>query len=79
MPDSPVVSPTLRFNAWALIIMFFAIVIGSSIFTTEIVARGTARVVTLGRTQTIQPIFDGKIMRILVHDGLEVSAGTVLV
>jgi hemolysin D len=79
MTEPPVTSPTLRYTAWLLLALFMVIVIGSWFARTEIVARGTGRVVVLGRTQSVQPQFDGKIAELKVIDGMPVKAGELLV
>jgi hemolysin D len=79
MAESPVTSPTLRYTAWVLLALFATLVVGSFIAKTEIVARGTGRVLALGRTQTIQPQFNGKIAEIKAVDASSVKIGDLLV
>jgi hemolysin D len=79
MTEPPVVSPTLRYTSWVLLALFFTLVAGSWFAKTEIVARGTGRVLPFGRTQTIQPQFSGQIAEIKVTDGAAVKAGDLLV
>jgi hemolysin D len=79
MDNLPVTSPTLRLTAWLLLLLFIAVVGGSYFGKTEIVSRGIGRVLARGRTQTIQPQFDGKISEIKVIDGATVKAGDILV
>jgi hemolysin D len=79
MAELPVTSPTLRYTAWVLLALFATLVVGSFIAKTEIVARGTGRVLALGRTQTIQPQFNGKIAEIKAVDASSVKIGDLLV
>jgi hemolysin D len=79
MSEVSIASPTLRYTAWVLLLLVFSVVAGSWFAKTEIVARGSGRVLALGRTQTIQPQFDGKILEIKASDGAIVGAGEILV
>lgn len=72
-------SPTLRLTAAVLVSLVAIIVLGSSIATIEIVARGQGRVLPTTRVQVVQPQADGKITDILVAEGQSVSAGDTLV
>jgi hemolysin D len=72
-------SPTLRITAWTFVALFVFIVVGSSIGKTEIVARGSGRIVSTDRTQSIQPQFSGQIRDILVRDSQPVRAGETLI
>ncbi len=71
-------SPTLRFTAWVLVVLFGSIVAGSWFAKTEIVARGSGRIVSTVRTQTVQPQFSGQILSLPVRDGDSVLAGQVI-
>ncbi len=73
------VSPTLRLTAWSMIALVAAIVAGSAVATTEIVARGQGKVIAASRTQSIQPQADGRIVGIPVAEGQRVAAGELLV
>ncbi|SDA68931.1 HlyD family type I secretion periplasmic adaptor subunit [Sinorhizobium sp. NFACC03] len=72
-------SPTIRVTAWLLVSMFGAIVAGSYVAKTEIVARGQGKLVPTRRVQTVQPRADGKITAIHVTEGEAVKQGQPLV
>jgi hemolysin D len=72
-------SPTLHFTAWVLVALFMSIVIGSWVLKTEIVARGKGRIVSVGRTKSIQPQLRGKVVKVMVTDGQLVAKGDDLV
>lgn len=76
--EVPVSSPTLRFTAWVLILLFSSIVVGSWVGKTEIVARGKGRIVSSERTKTIQPQFGGQVLSLPVKDGDWVKTGDIL-
>ncbi|EJT04961.1 HlyD family type I secretion periplasmic adaptor subunit [Rhizobium sp. CCGE 510] len=72
-------SPTIRLTIWVFLLMFLSIVIGSVVFTTEIIATGQGRIVPIARVQTIQSRFQGKVAAIHVREGQRVSQGDALV
>jgi hemolysin D len=77
--DLPAASPTLRLTAWVLATLFFAIVVGSAVGKTEIVARGSGKVISSGRTQVVQPQFAGQVRQVHAKEGDFVAKGDVLV
>lgn len=77
--DDEPVSPTIRITAWVLISLVIAIIIGNIFAKTDIIARGTGRIVPLARVQLIQPQQSGKVIEIKVREGDVVTSGAVLV
>ena len=75
--DRPL-SPTIRVTSWLMITLFLAIVVGSIVARVEIVARGQGKIIPFGRVQVVQPLADGKILKILVSEGQFVRAGDLL-
>jgi hemolysin D len=64
----------------ATIILFFAIAIGWTIFGhVDIIATAQGKIVSSGRTKTIQPLETGTVSAIHVRDGDRVTAGQVLI
>ena len=63
-----------------LLIAFFCIALLWSIFgTVDIIATAQGKIVSTGRTKTIQPFETGVVRAIHVHDGQSVKTGDVLV
>ncbi|TGQ52308.1 HlyD family type I secretion periplasmic adaptor subunit [Mesorhizobium sp. M1C.F.Ca.ET.193.01.1.1] len=77
-PIEKPISPTIHLTVLVLFILFTAIVVGSYLAKTEIVARGQGKVIPAKRVQVIQPQVDGKIAEILVSEGQSVKAGDTL-
>ncbi|MET0599507.1 MAG: HlyD family type I secretion periplasmic adaptor subunit [Mesorhizobium sp.] len=73
------VSPTIRLTSWSMIALLAAVVAGSAVARTEIVARGQGKVIAASRTQPVQPQADGRIVGIHVVEGRRVAAGDLLV
>ncbi len=74
-----VASPTLHASIMFTMAAFLAIIVMSFIFKVEVVARGTGRVVPVGRVQVVQPEFPGRINAIHAKNGLAVKQGDVLI
>lgn len=72
-------SPTVRVTAWLLLIMFAVILGGSIVAKTEVVARGSGKLVPISRVQVVQPLADSKIIELNVKEGQTVAEGDVLV
>lgn len=73
------VSPTIRITVWLLLLLFTAILGGSIIAKTEVVARGVGKLVPVARVQIVQPLADGKIVELAVTEGQSVAKGDILV
>ena len=78
-PSMARASPTVRITAWLLLVLFAVILGGSIIAKTEVVARGSGKLVPISRVQVVQPLADGKIIELNVNEGQTVSEGEVLV
>jgi len=73
------VSPTLRITVWLLLLLFAAILGGSILAKTEVVARGAGKLVPVERVQIVQPLADGKVVELAVAEGQSVAKGDILV
>jgi len=71
-------SPTVRVTAWLLLTLFAVILAGSIVAKTEVVARGSGKLVPISRVQIVQPLADGKIIELNVNEGQTVAKGDVL-
>lgn len=78
-PTGRPASPTVRITAWTLVALVLAVVVGSYLAKTEIVARGQGKVIPTSRVQAVQPQVDGKVLKILVTEGQSVTEGEPLV
>lgn len=72
-------SPTLHATILFTLSVFVAILIMSFVLKVEIVAKGTGKVVPLGRVQVVQPEFGGQLRAIHVRDGMRVSQGDTVI
>ena len=77
--DHGTVSPTVRITAWLLVSLIAAVSFGGWIAKTEIIARGSGKVIPARRVQAVQPQRDGKVVEILANEGRQVRAGDLLV
>ncbi|WP_299673518.1 HlyD family type I secretion periplasmic adaptor subunit [uncultured Roseobacter sp.] len=72
-------SPTLHATVLFTLSVFVAILVMSYVLKVEIVAKGTGKVVPLGRVQVVQPEFAGQLRAIHVRDGIRVQKGDVVI
>ncbi|WP_048646222.1 HlyD family type I secretion periplasmic adaptor subunit [Nitratireductor soli] len=79
-PGAPrVASPTLRATSLFAVGVFLTSLVAACIFRVEITARGSARVIPVGRVQLIQAEFSGAVTAIHVRDGRRVAKGQILI
>lgn len=83
MTDCPepmkITSPTLHATLLFTISVFVVILVTAIAFRIEVVARGQGRVVPVGRVQTVQSEFSGRINAIHVRNGVAVTQGDILI
>ncbi|MCV3272031.1 HlyD family type I secretion periplasmic adaptor subunit [Roseobacter sinensis] len=72
-------SPTLHATVLFTLSVFVAILVMSYALKVEIVAKGTGKIVPLGRVQVVQPEFAGQLAAIHVRDGMRVARGAVVI
>ncbi len=76
--DSPP-SPIGRLITWSVIILIIITVIWASVGQVDIVATAQGKIVTAGKSKTIQPLEIGVVKKIYVKEGQEVKKGDPLV
>src|ERR1700686_1750453 len=72
-------SPTGRAIGVTIIALFCLALIWAAVGKIDIVASAPGKIITTGRTKTIQPFETGVVRAIHVHDGDTVKAGDVLI
>lgn len=72
-------SPTLHISILFTIGVFLALLVMSWIFKVEVVSQGQGKAVPIGRVQSVQAEFSGRISKINVKNGENVTAGEILI
>lgn len=72
-------SSTLHISILFTIGVFLALLVMSWIFKVEVVSQGQGKAVPIGRVQSVQAEFSGRISKINVKNGENVTAGEILI